>query len=90
MSVKHKICVREGIPPPQQCLVYGGKQLQDDTRLSEYDIVKQSTLHLAARLRGGMNASRLGSATPHVLLADLHSSLLRMISEHSGSHFQGL
>ena len=53
-DVHHALGTKESLPVHDQRLIFGGKQLQWDRFLSDYGIYKNSTLHLALRLSGGV------------------------------------
>ena len=51
--IKERVEEKEGIPPPQQRLIFGGKQMADDKKASDFNIEGGTVLHLVLALRGG-------------------------------------
>ncbi|KAG4090394.1 CBN-NED-8 protein [Neocallimastix lanati (nom. inval.)] len=51
--IKERIEEKEGIPPPQQRLIFSGKQMDDTKSAEDYKITGGAVLHLVLALRGG-------------------------------------
>ncbi len=53
-AIKAEVWRKEGIPQDQQRLIFAGLQLEDGQHIRNYGITFEDTIHLVARLRGGM------------------------------------
>ncbi|ETW84203.1 hypothetical protein HETIRDRAFT_439061 [Heterobasidion irregulare TC 32-1] len=51
--IKEKVEEQSGVPPPQQRLIFGGRQMPDDKTAKDFNITAGAVLHLVLALRGG-------------------------------------
>ncbi|UZJ55455.1 hypothetical protein CBS101457_004775 [Exobasidium rhododendri] len=51
--IKERVEEKEGIPPSQQRLIFGGKQMHDEKFAKDFGVEGGSVLHLVLALRGG-------------------------------------
>ena len=52
-NVKEALQVKEGIKIEQIRLIFGGKQMSDETKLQDYNVKAGDTIHMVLQLRGG-------------------------------------
>ena len=53
LELKQQFFDVEGVPVDAQRLIYGGKELEDERTLTDYNIQRESTIFPVLRLRGG-------------------------------------
>jgi hypothetical protein len=81
MLVKQKFHDKEGLLPIQQCLLFAGRELEDDKNLNDYNIQKEATLNVIERMLAPAAAPLLSiagaSSAPEIVaaLAKIESSL---------------
>ncbi|KAI0034382.1 hypothetical protein K488DRAFT_84084 [Vararia minispora EC-137] len=51
--IKEKVEEQSGVPPPQQRLIFSGRQMNDEKTARECGVSAGAVLHLVLALRGG-------------------------------------
>jgi len=79
-KVKEHVCRKTGFPAVSQRLFFAGKQLDDHCTITDYNIRKESVIHLLARLRGGLTADEIQAITA-MMTAALNSTLVPLLQQ---------
>ena len=77
-QVKTLIQEMEGVQPDQQCIIFQGSLLANDTKISDTKIVSGSVLHMVLALRGGS-----GKPNSNYLSDDSSDENSRLINIHN-------